>query len=178
MKFRYPFILLLSLVVPVIAQAGEKEEEIINQVINAYGGDALKNMASFRIDDQFVGPTFGQGWSPDLDEISRNRQILNFDIKKGKTSYEKWSDGRGGTFQNATIVDGEKAYVINYVAMTYGDAASADIYSFAGSSMRTADAILAWELNKVRDKVKYLGEENYMNRPHMKLLMPFPQSPA
>ena len=43
--------------------------------------------------------------------------------------------------------------------------------------MRTNDAVLAHELNKVRDKAKHMGEADFMNRPHEKIEMPFPSSP-
>ena len=177
MKFKYAVVMFLVPVLSVNALAGEQEDGIINKVVEAYGGDALLNLTTIQVDDHFKGPSFGQNWSPELEEITTNRLNLSIDLEHDKVSYETWNEGRSANFQAVTIVNGEKAHRVNFSTMSYGDAPSNDMYAFAGSTLRTTDAFLVWELNRARQEVKYQGDENYLNRPHMKLLMPFPQSP-
>ncbi len=159
--------------------AEEKEDlaaKIIDKIVAAYGGDRLTKLSGYSIDDIFLSPTIGQSHSPELLEIGESSQSLRVDLNAGKASLDSWGVGRTGGFQGSTISNGERAYSINFQAGTYGEAASADLYAFAGGTMRTSDTILAYELNKARDKVELLDDENYLNRTHHVLKMPFPLS--
>jgi len=167
----------ISISVAGLSAAGETEDELIDKVVAAYGGDALINLSSFSIDKKFLSPTLGQSHTPDLEEINLNVQYLVVDIESGSARYETLFDNRGGVFQNATITDGETATTINYQAGTYGSAAQADVYALGGGPMRTSDPILAYELNKARDTAEHMGEASYMNRTHELISMPFPSSP-
>jgi glyoxylase-like metal-dependent hydrolase (beta-lactamase superfamily II) len=170
-------ILSLGMTLSFAALAGDEENKLIEAMTIAYGGDALVNLKTFQIDDRFISPTTGQSRDPGREEISHTRGVLKVDVKAKKAAYETWADGRGGVFQNATISDGENATNINYQANSYGSAPSADYYTFAGGPMRTTDALLVHEINKVKDETKLTGEVDYMNRPHVAITMPFPQSP-
>lgn len=158
------------------AIAGEKEDQLIANLTQAYGGEALTNLKSYSIEDHFLSPTIGQSHDPSLVEISRSKGILSVDISNNRATYDNWSEGRSGGFQNSIISDGDKAYTINYQANTYGEAQSADPHVFAGGTMRTSDTILAYELNQAKDKAVLKGDVSYMNRPHHVLTMPFPSS--
>jgi len=167
----------ISLVLAGVAIAGEKEDELIDKVVAAYGGDNITNLSSFSINKKFLAPALGQSHTSQLEQIGFNSQYLAVDIAGGSVRFETLFEGRGGTFQAATISDGETATSINYQAGTYGSAAQADPYAFGGGPMRTNDAVLAYELNKARENAAFVGEENYMNRPHELISMPFPLSP-
>ncbi len=157
--------------------AGEKEDQLIEKITQAYGGEALVNLNSYTIVDHFLSPTTGQSHTPSLMEVSTNKQVLSVDIKNNRAVYDTWNEGRSGSFQGATISDGEKAYTINYQAGTYGEANNVDPHVFAGGSMRTSDAVLVYELNQVKDKAVLKDDVNYMNRLHHVVSMPFPSSP-
>jgi len=169
------FIALLS--ISGISIAGEKEDQLIAKLTQAYGGDALVNLKSYTIVDHYLTPTTGQSHSPSLMEVSSSKQVLSVDIANSRATYDTWSEGRSGAFQGATISDGEKAYTINYQAQTYGEAANVDPHVFAGGSMRTSDTVLVYELNQVKDTALLKDDVHFMNRPHHVLTMPFPSSP-
>jgi glyoxylase-like metal-dependent hydrolase (beta-lactamase superfamily II) len=174
------FALLLTttaLLVPFSAGAGEKEDQLIEQVTEAYGGDKIRNLTSFVIEKAMLGPASGQSRTPQLDNLSTNTFYAALDIKNGKSRSDTLFSGRGGNFQAATIIDGDEAWNLNYQANSYGTAPNADIYAIAGGSMRLNDAILAYELHKAKETSKYLGEAEYMNRPHVKIQFPYPLSP-
>jgi glyoxylase-like metal-dependent hydrolase (beta-lactamase superfamily II) len=166
----------ISLSLSLASHAGEKENELIAKITKAYGGDAITELNSFSVKEHYLSPTTGQSNSPALTEIGNAVQILLVDVKNKNAVYDTWFDGRGGGFQNSTITDGEKGHTINYQANTYGDANSADVYAFAGGTMRTSDAILVHELNKVKDKASLGEDEKHMNRLHHTITMPFPLS--
>ena len=166
----------LFIAIPMTSIAAEKDNELISKVTAAYGGDALLTLDNYRIEEHYLSPTSGQSHSPALTEIAKSTQILIVDIKNNASTFENWNSGRGGNFQGATLSTGEQAWTINYQANSYGEAGNSDPHVFAGGTMRTSDAILVYELNKVKDKVEILDDENYMNRAHHVLTMPFPSS--
>ncbi len=159
------------------ALAGEKEDQLIEKLTQAYGGEAITSLKSYTIVDHFLSPTTGQSHSPALMEVATNKQVLRVDIANNRSTYDTWSSGRSGAFQNSTLSDGEKAYTINYQAGTYGEANNIDPHVFAGGSMRTSDTVLVYELNQVKDKAVLKDDVSFMNRPHHVLSMPFPSSP-
>lgn len=169
--------LTLVIALPMAAFAGEKEDELIAKITSAYGGDSLVNLSSFSVEEHYLGPTTGQSNSPALTEVNKSVQFLLVDVANGKASYDTWNVGRSGGFQNATVTNGEKAHNINYQTRTYGEANNADVYAFAGGTMRTSDAILVHELNKVKDKATLGEDATHMNRLHHTITMPFPLSP-
>ena len=100
------------------ALAGEKEQQLIDKVTQAYGGDALTNMENYTLVDHYLRPIDGQSHSPELMEISDSKQILTVDIANNRASLDNWGNGRSGSSQYLTISDGEQAYTINYRAGT------------------------------------------------------------
>lgn len=167
----------LATTMPLISFAGEKEEALIAKITDAYGGDAIATLSSYKIDERFISPATGQSNSPALTEIGSTAQVLVVDIKNNKAVYDTWNEGRGGGFQGSTITDGEEGQTINYASETYGTAGNADPHVFAGGTMRTSDTVLVYELSKVIDKAKLEEDETYLNRMHHTLTMPFPSSP-
>ena len=161
---------------PLYSMAGEKENELIDKIVAVYGGDALVNLTSYKITEQYSNITIGQSHSPALTEIAQTASVLTRDIKNNKAVYDTWNSGRTGGFQGSTITDGENAQAVNYQAGSYGDANNADPYAFAGGSMRTSDTVLVYELYKAKEDAKLLDDKPYMNRPHHILTMPFPLS--
>jgi len=167
----------LSFVYCLSTHAAEKVDQIIDRVVAAYGGDKLKNLRSYTISKKFLAPAQGQSHTPDLEQIGYNAQYLVVDIENGQARIESLFEGRGGVFQNAVITDSKTATALNFQAGTFGSAQQPDVYALAGGSMRTSDAVLAYELQKSRDKAKYLGTALYLNRIHETIEVPFPLSP-
>ena len=181
MRKRFLAVLVLALTssftIVASVNAGEKEDELIAKVVDAYGGDALRNLSSYQIKEKYIGIAYGQSHVPDLNDVNKSSQVLTMNVTGNKTAFDSWSSNRGGSFQFSTISDGEKAYQVDYHSNTYGEANSADPYAFAGGTMRTSDAILVYELQKVAKDAKLLSDTKFRNRPHHVLSMPFPNSP-
>ena len=156
--------------------AGEADA-LINEVTAVYGGDAVTNMTSIRSHDRFLTVAIGQGHSPARQETNQNHNIVHIDLKNKRFLTEFWGSSRGGSFQGATIFDGEKSTAVDYIQRQWSEAQQTDFYLAAGGSLRTNDTFLVYELNRVRDQVKLLGDERFMGRSHTKLGMPFPGSP-
>lgn len=156
--------------------AAEPVEELLQQTVQAYGGEALTGMSGYRITEGYLTITIGQSHSPTLNELARSKSILAVDLANGRAAVDSWNTGRSGGFQGNTVSDGEKAFTVNHQAKTFGEAGNADPYIFAGGIMRTTDALLAYELSKAAENAK-LGEDvRFMNRNHHVVTIPFPSS--
>jgi len=177
MKKHLLIALALLFMIPQAANAGEEEDKLIDQLVAAYGGDAVANLSSYRIESSFLNPTTGQSNVPSLTEVASSKSVLMVDAKNNKGVSDNWNEGRSGGFQNAVVSDGEKGYTINYQAGTYGEAGNADPHVFAGGTMRSTDIVLVHELSKVKDKATKGEDQMYMNRLHHTITMPFPSSP-
>ena len=141
--------LVVALVTLALSQAsigGEIENDLIDKVVAAYGGDRISKLQSFTITKKFLSPTLGQSHTSELEHVGSITQHIAVDKQSGRALFESLFSGRSGDFQNATVTDGEVAHAINYQAGTFGVAAQVDIYAFGGGSMRTSDAVLAHEL--------------------------------
>ena len=82
------FALLLTttaLLVPYSAGAGEKEDQLIEQVTTAYGGDKIRNLTSYIVEKAMLGPSSGQSRTPQLDNLITNTFYTALDIKNGKS---------------------------------------------------------------------------------------------
>jgi len=58
--------------------AGEKEQDLIDKITQAYGGKAFSELKSYRIVDHFLAPTTGQSHTPSLMEVSSSKQQADF----------------------------------------------------------------------------------------------------
>lgn len=157
--------------------AGEQENQIIDKLVNAYGGEALITLNNYHILTKYRTPATGQSHSPELTEIGHSAISLLVETQSNKAVLDNWNTSRGGSFQGSTIGAGDKAYTLDYQRKTYGEAGSADPHIFAGGTIRTSDTVLVYEANKVREQAALSDDVLYMNRPHHVLTIPFPQSP-
>ena len=77
---------ILATSLPLLTYAGEEEESLIAKVTAAYGGDALVNLSSYKVEDNFINLAIGQSNSPALTEIAKSSQVLVVDLKNNKRS--------------------------------------------------------------------------------------------
>ncbi len=162
------------------ARAQETEFDmaaLVDRVVAAYGGSALAEMRNYEIVETYIGPNLGQSWTPELTDLLRNNLRMVHDIENGRAYFESYFKARGGIFSNLIIVDGEDAWTVNLASGRYGEANSADPFTFGGGTMRTTDTLLARQLHAARDEAEYLGQASWMNRSHEKVRIPFPLSP-
>ncbi len=57
-------VLITALLLPSTTLAGEKEEALIQQITDAYGGDAIRNLTSYTILKKMLAPSTGQSRTP------------------------------------------------------------------------------------------------------------------
>ncbi len=173
-------VLLALLVVGEPSQAQDSEfdlDALVDRVVAAYGGDALAGMRNVEIIEAYIGPNLGQSWAPELSDLSKNNFRFVHDIENERAYFESYFKARGGIFPNMIIVNGDEAWNVNLVIGRYGEANSADPYTFGGGTMRTTDTLLARQLHSAREEAEYLGPTSWMNRPHELVKIPFPLSP-
>ncbi len=172
--------LLALLVVGGAAHAQDDEFDVgalIDRVVAAYGGEALTEMRNYEVVEAYIGPNLGQSWAPELADLNKNNLRLVHDIENGRAYFESYFKARGGIFPNLIIVNGEEAWTVNLQIGRYGEANSADPYTFGGGTMRTTDTLLARQLHAAREEAEYLGPASWLNRPHETVKIPFPLSP-
>lgn len=158
-------------------QSDDIKHALIDRVLAVYGGESLRDITSFRVSTVSQTPAFGQGHTPDLDEITHNKRVVLVDVKQQRAAIDNLNIGRGGLGQGATFLTGTEAYNVNMNDMSFTEAGAADLYQLVGGVMRTTDVLLVHELDKARDAAKVLGDGMYMGRAHTLIQMPFPSSP-
>ncbi len=176
MKHYLISLFILSTILPFAIMADDKDD-LIDKVIHAYGGDAVTSLKSYQIYEHYLGPATGQSHSPSITEINKTAVSLIVETETGRSAFDTLNTGRAGSFQGSTISDGKSAFNINFQNNTFGTANNADYRAFGGSAIRTSDAVLVYELNRVREEAILEESENHLNRPHKVITMPFTQSP-
>ena len=101
---------------------------LVDQVITAYYGNALENLESYRISTESIGPSFGQGHTPCLDETNHIESVLLVDITKKRASLDNWNKTRGGIGQGLTVLSDEQIINLNLNDMKSQPAGAQNLY--------------------------------------------------
>ncbi|NVJ98612.1 MAG: MBL fold metallo-hydrolase [Alphaproteobacteria bacterium] len=157
--------------------AGEKEDTLINQVVEAYGGDALTSATSMTINDRFKVLAVGQSSNPAVMDIGINHVTLTVDFENGRKSVTNWNENRGGTFLNQVVHNGTSAHNINHLLKTTAENGNLPYAAVGGGIIRTTDVALVRLLMDARDSAVHDGEATYRGRKHEKLTFKMEGSP-
>lgn len=157
--------------------AGEKEDKLIEQVVAAYGGDALTKAKSLRINDRYKILAVGQSASPDLMDIGFNNVSLTIDFENGRKSLRNWNKNRGGAFLNQAIFDGEKGHNINELAHTHAENANLSFATLGGGIVRTTDAALVRHMVDTADTAVAGDDAMYRGKAHKTITVKMEGSP-
>lgn len=159
------------------ANAGEKEDKIIDQVVSAYGGTALTDMRSIRIDIKNKFINVGQSLTADMTGVSRGGTRLTIDFENGHKAVKNWNLGRGGFGYTQAVHNGELAVNYNHVRKTRTENPNLNYAVLGGGTMRVTDTTLAKMLSEARDNAVAGEETSYLGRPHTPVTFKMESSP-
>uniref|UniRef100_UPI003A92A64F hypothetical protein n=1 Tax=Kordiimonas sp. TaxID=1970157 RepID=UPI003A92A64F len=149
------------------ASAGDTEDAIIDKAVAAYGGDALVQLKTLRINDSYKGFRRGQSRSAsEVDQVSyQTSTTIDFENKR-KSAQSIGGVYVQGLYVQHTFFNGKKGYRLQHTARTVEEAPRA---SFAradkGMSWRL-DTVLVKMLLEARATATYQGEEFHRGKPH------------
>lgn len=166
-----------ALALAAAVQAGDKEDQLIDKVVSAYGGDALTGLDRLRINDYYKILSVGQSANAEVMDIGINNVSLTIDFENKRKSITNWNKNRGGGFLNQTIFDGEHGHAINHITKTVSENGNLNYATVGGGIMRTNDVTLARLLSEARDNAQHGGETTYRGRPHEKITFKMEGSP-
>lgn len=156
--------------------AGEREDGLIDKIVDAYGGDALLSIKTLKLETQYKTASVGQSASPALLDFGllKDRIVIDFD---GERSSEiTWTLNNNGPRLGERFNNGETGHSINYMRGTHVDRQDYTFYNVAGGNMRMSDAALVRVLHGARDTATYGGEILLKGRPHFTLTYSMPES--
>ena len=159
------------------AWAGEAEDALIEQVTEAYGGDALTDLQSIRVRDHYKTAFPGQGYTSRMVEFTHLKQDAQLDLVNERGSVEGWSANWNFTFNTRTVSAGDDIAIVNYNSGNYQPAAFADYFAAYGPVIRVTDTLLAYQLGKSADNAEHKGTALYLGRPHAMIEFQMPSSP-
>lgn len=154
------------------AIAGDTEDRIIDKAIAAYGGTALTQLKTLRINDNYKGFREGQSRSPnEIDQVSyQTRTTIDF------VNRRKSMQSIGGVYVEDLYIqhvffDGETGYHLRHPSKT---ASKNPRLTYAradrGLSWRS-DLALAKLLSEFPEKATYEGEDVHQGKPQQRLTL-------
>ncbi len=152
-----------------VACAGEHENRIIDQVVEAYGGSNLLNLKSLVLKDKLKRFTTGQSHSPFEVDLSHYNAVVNIDFIRGRKEMQFVGGEGDNIYIQHNEYDGKKGYRINHSDQTVSENGA---YRFATVDRRFSlriDAVLAKILHETRAGAVYEGEVLYQGEPKEKL---------
>jgi len=152
------------------AQTNQSQtKQIINKVIEAYGGDALKNTKSLKIIDHNKGPWPGESENPGLPEIWRINEELTVDFENKRKSLISYRVPRTTIDLEKWIFDGKDGYIYDILHQKYSTVDWLNYNNLGGPVMRSSDIMHAKQLNDDVKEALFLGHEFYRGKPHQKI---------
>ncbi|WP_286831642.1 MBL fold metallo-hydrolase [Kordiimonas sp. UBA4487] len=166
-----------SLMMAATANAGEKEDALIDRVVGAYGGKALTEASAMRISDRYKILAVGQSVDPKVMDIGHNYVDLIIDFENQRKSVMAWNKNRAGNGLNQTIHDGQTGYNVDHLNQNQFENANLQYAVLGGGIMRTTDAALVRLLADGRETAVHGGEALYQGQAHEKLTFKMEGSP-
>lgn len=158
----------LALLAPT-AWAGDAEDVLIDKIVAAYGGDALMEFKTLRINDRYNGFRFGQSESPNEVDLSHYNALVSIDFEKNRKALQWVRGAQPDISLQYQVFDGKQGYSIDHTAQT--------LVENGGITYASADRRVSWMLDTVlvrmiaseRAKATYQGEENHQGAVHQKI---------
>ena len=151
------------------ALVGEKEIEIISNVIQAYGSSELVNAKSIKIVDYNKGPWPGESEHPGTPEIWRINEELVIDFEKTRKSLLSYRAPRTTLDLEKWVHDGDKTIMYDILHEKYSTENWANYQRLGGSMVRSSDTLQAKRLYNELKSAEYIGDEYYRGKVHQKL---------
>lgn len=146
----------------------ERANAVIEAAVEAYGGaEKLQSMNSVVVEHETEIVATGQSRkaAPPWD---RNPQagVAAIDLEKEIFVSRNHGTGGGFEFNNATVINGEESYQINYRAGTAAQIAEPDFNTTSGPFIRVTPALLVRQVSERSQTAHFLGEVESDGRTH------------
>lgn len=153
-------------------QAGDKEDRLIEKLVDAYGGEAFTDAKAIKITHRYKHIRHGQSASPDMLNIEFNIDRLTVDYENRRKSEETWNENRAGTSLTQVIHTDGIGYNIDHLRKTAAENRFLPYGVASGGTIRTDDTMLAKLLLESRDEAVRGEDVTYRGRKHATLTFP------
>ena len=161
----------LCLLVPgANAAQAQKLQSLIDNVVAAYGGDALLNMDTLVLRDESKGFRYGQSYNPvDVDALHCDA-LIAIDFKQQRIALQ-WLRGKKPDYSlQHQVFDGKTGFSIDHSGRTIRENPN---LHFGNTDRRVSyylDTVLVKALLSVRQQAKYAGEIDLRGKPHSQIV--------
>ncbi|WDE08518.1 hypothetical protein SG34_031850 [Thalassomonas viridans] len=141
------------------------KDELVNKVIQTYGGKKLTELKSLKVHDRYKVFSMDQGPNPMFNSISTLYSTLAIDFNSGRKSVNNWRQDSNGNRLSQILFDGKTGWSINHLRGTHveNSALTADVVG--ANMMQMIDTILARRLERHRDSVKLISRNSVTGKP-------------
>ncbi len=137
----------------------EKTLALIEQAVAAHGGDQLAAITSVTTEWENINIAAGQSLKPEPPwDRNTTTGVSALDLENSQFYTRAWGSGGGFEFDNATIINGDKSYNLNYRAGTAQPIGQPDYNTTSGPYVRVTPALLIRQLQARSSNAHYLGE--------------------
>ncbi|MEW6983141.1 MBL fold metallo-hydrolase [Colwelliaceae bacterium 6471] len=175
----------VSLAVEVSAENYTQEnvrqsQEIINQVLDTYGGaDKISGFNSVIVDYDVTNINAGQSRKPNPPwDTSKNDRIDAFDFTKQIAVTRFNGSGAGNLFAATNVTDGDNSANYNDILKTRSKVTEPNFDASAGPGLRTNATFLLKRLQQYANTARYMGEFKMNGVAHDLLSFTMPAGPA
>lgn len=154
------------------AFAGEVEDALINKTIAAYGGNALLELKTLRIDDAYKSFRRGQSRSADeVDQVSyQTRTTIDY-VGRRKSMQSIGGVYVRGLYVQHAFYNGETGYNLQHSAETVRENPRASFERADRGLSWRSDIALVKLLSETRADASVAGEAYHRGRPHQLLAL-------
>lgn len=156
------------------ASAGEREDQLLAAMTEAYGGQRLMNLKTYSEDMTFSLHWEKQDWRPNMARIRLYKDSFAVDFERRKVSREYWQEGFGEVFHSLDLMEegGGKSYDLQARQVIDGGNFGSAMNSFARFSM----PMLVRRLHDDGVEITLTGTENIDGVPHNVLRVNLPNN--
>jgi len=142
-------------------------ETVVALIVEAYGGEQLQELRSFRLRDEGLYSEYKYGFTPDFYEYDRQSIDLEVDLKAERGSYDYRVAGDRFAYHNRNVSKGDEIVLISYALKSYETNAYPTFLAAYGAPMRRSDTMIAWWIAHSEDKFNVAGTSRYLGRDHI-----------
>lgn len=156
----------LAAVISGAVSAGPKEDELIDKIIQAYGGEKLIALESLVLEDRYKSITGDGGTVPGEAVVSRLHSTLSVDFKSGRKAVKNWAVNKNGNRLGQIMFDGEQGWSINFLRGSHVERDDLTGSTVGAGMMRLLDTTVVLDLHKKRSDSEWGGTVDYNGAPH------------
>ncbi|NVJ98613.1 MAG: hypothetical protein HWE25_10700 [Alphaproteobacteria bacterium] len=155
------------LVSPVAAD--QLADEVVDQVVAAYGGKTLTDMKSLFVRDRYKMINTDGGAVPGEATVSRLYSDLSVDFETGQKSVKNWTMNQNGNRLGQIMFDGEKGWSVNHLRGSHVRRDDLNGDNVGAGMMRLLDATVVRSLFENRNSAALKEDVQYRGVPHYQL---------